>query len=708
MDSLIAASTADITILPYQLEPALALVSGVAARMLIADEVGLGKTVQAGLIIAETLARHDGHVLVLCPSGLRAQWTEELTERFHLAPVVLDSAALQRFPQSDQANPWAAHPLIVTSMDYIKRPEVIRPLEPLVWDVLVIDEAHGIAGNSDRHSAATLLAQRARTLVMLTATPHSGDEAAFIRLTATGDLENAFPLLVFRRTRADTSRPSRRSRWLRVGPTAAELRMHRALLSYVRQVWRHPASAGARLAMIVLMRRACSSAASLARSVERRLALLADDMEPNQLQLPLAVSERDDAEPEAEIAAPGLNDSRDERHRLETILTLARRASESSSKIAALTRLLRRSREAAIVFTEYRDTLTALERGLPGFATCQLHGGLTAAERREVIRTFTSGKGQVLLATDAASEGLNLQQRCRLVVHLEVPWSPARIEQRVGRVDRIGQARRVHQVQLVAAGTIEEVRVAAVVQRALHAASTLNSLSAPKDERQIAACVIGNEDFPEPSVGVLPPGLITGNLRAKAVGETARLVATRRLRPHGSSMASSSTDVRPFVSSGRRLPRGWVWWALWLECADSNGQLVWETLAGAQHRHHWPPPHSAREARAFADRSWKHARNRVLNDGRFADSLGAWLQTAGTLLAREKAIARGIEERRGRMAASLVQRALFDHRAEREAISQRELLQQALSRCRMRIEELHRRQTATEITSRPAFALITW
>ena len=206
IDSLRAAATADISILPYQLEPALALVSGLAARILIADEVGLGKTVQAGLLVAETLARRaDAHVLVLCPAGLRQQWRDELIGRFHLTPVVLDAAALRRVPHFEGANPWAVHPLILTSTDYIKRPEVVRALEPLVWDLLVIDEAHGIAGQSDRHEAATLLTQRARAVVMLTATPHAGDEIAFERLTSVGDLEKAFPLLVFRRTRADTS-----------------------------------------------------------------------------------------------------------------------------------------------------------------------------------------------------------------------------------------------------------------------------------------------------------------------------------------------------------------------------------------------------------------------------------------------------------------------------------------------------------------------
>ena len=520
--SLQAAAGADISILPYQLEPAIAVAAGVAARILIADDVGLGKTIQAGLIIAEVLARRgDARVLVLCPAALRDQWRSELTDRFHLAPVVLESASLER-SAPEAANPWAACPLVLASTDYIKRPEVMRALEPLVWDVMVVDEAHGIARLSGRHAAAAMLAQRARTVVLLSATPHSGDDVSFARIAAAGDLDGSFPLLVFRRRRhAGSGTTARRTKWLKVAPTVIERQMHGALMTYVRRVWRRPATAAAALAMIVLTRRACSSALSLARTLERRLALLsADGCGVAQLELPLQPAMADDDEPGPEIGSPGLADPRDEQDALEAILALARRAAGSESKLRALDRLLRRSRESAIVFTEYRDTLTTLERELGHFGTCQLHGGLTGAERADVIRTFTAGERRILLATEAASEGLNLQQRCRLVVHLEVPWTPTRIEQRVGRVDRIGQSRTVHQVLLVGGDTVEESRVLDVARRALHAAA-LDDLSATTvDDRSIAAHVIDGVPLPARagSNAGLPAGLITADLRGTGGG----------------------------------------------------------------------------------------------------------------------------------------------------------------------------------------------
>lgn len=708
--SLRTAAHADITILPYQLEPALAVMSGAAARVLIADDVGLGKTIQAGLIVAEVLARSsEARVLVLCPAALRDQWRSEMRGRFGLAPVVLDSASLGQAAPAG-VNPWAACPLVLTSIDYVKRPEVLRALEPLVWDLMVVDEAHGIARLSDRHAAATLLAQRARAIVLLTATPHTGDDASFDRLAALGDIDGSFPLLVFRRKRGTIATTvGRRTRWLKVAPTEVERRMHRSLMAYVRRVWRRPATPAAALAMIVLTRRACSSPRSLARSLERRLALLsADHRGTPQLQLPLNPLEQADEEADAEMGAPGLEDPRDEQDALKALLALARRAAAAESKLRVLARLLRRSREPAIVFTEYRDTLNTLERELADVGTCQLHGGLTAVERALVIRQFTTGERRLLLATDAASEGLNLQQRCRLVVHLEVPWTPARIEQRVGRVDRIGQSRTVHQLLLVAAGTVEESRVSNVAQRALHAAAVLDDLSAtPADEQLIAAHVI--DDAPLTGVGRagarLPAAPAAADVQVWAATEAARLSVVRQLVRTG----GEASALAPFAARGRRrLPVSAIW-ALRVEVTDANGQLVWDTIAGATG--HWQAPlsESAADARALVEGSWAAvcewaAKHPALGDVLSLESIRA---AASLALTREVALSRSIERQRARLAAHLVQGGLFDRRAERVAQSQRDLVEQALSRCserRTALEWLAR----TTVTIRPAFSLIPW
>jgi superfamily II DNA or RNA helicase len=714
IDSLRAAATADVAIFPYQLEPALAVVGGRASRILIADEVGLGKTIQAGLIIAETLARRgDAHVLVLCPAGLREQWRAELRGRFHADPVVLDAPALRRLPFVEGANPWSVHPLVLTSMDYIKRPEVVRALEPVVWDLLVVDEAHGIAGSSDRHSAAALLARRARVVVMLSATPHSGDETTFARLTSVGDLEHSFPLQAFRRTRSDVSMSGgRETRWLRVRPTAAEGQMHRALIAYVNRVWRQPASAAARLAMIILTRRACSSASSLARTLERRLSLL--DMSgaaEGQLELPLHLFAENDDEPGAEIGAPGLEDRSTERRTVEAIRTFATRAAAAAeSKMRCLERLLRRSTEPAIVFTEYRDTLMALHHHLSSFDTCLLHGGLTVAERTGVIHEFTSGRRRVLLATDAASEGLNLQQRCRLVVHLEVPWTPTRIEQRVGRVDRIGQSRIVHQVHLVGRGTIEETRVARLAQRQAQISGAFDRLArSSPSERETAAYVIGGEPPPPAAPFSAVPSVVDDDLRNRAAAEAARLATVRNLQPRSRAADTEAAD-RPFATSIRRRSSTLAWWAVWLQYADSDGHILWESILGLSGRHEWPRQRSWQHIRALIDASWPQVHREISVHHRHdADRIAQlFRERTGLALAREHAIARDIAARHARLAAELLQPGLFDRRTERQAATQRHIVDHALAHCQNRVIELERQGNANTFSLRPAFSLIVW
>jgi superfamily II DNA or RNA helicase len=705
--SLRTPAGAGITILPYQLEPALAVAGGSAARILIADDVGLGKTIQAGLIVAEVLARGaSARVLIVCPAALREQWRAELAERFHLTPAVLDAASLEG--AAPGVNPWSAFPLVLASIDYIKRPEVIRALEPLVWDLMVVDEAHGVARPSDRHTAAALLAQRARTVVLLTATPHSGDDASFDRLTAIGDVEGSFPLLVFRRKRtAIEGAVARHTRWLNVRPTDVERQMHQALIAYVRRVLRNPATPAGALAMIVLTRRACSSARSLERSLERRLALLSGHPGVDgQLPLPLNPAAPDDEEAGVEMGSPGLEDPRDERDALERLLALARRAADAESKLRAVARLLRRSGESAIVFTEYRDTLSTLERELGHLGTCQLHGGLTAAERACVLREFTAGRRRILLATDAASEGLNLHHRCRLVVHLEVPWTPTRIEQRIGRVDRIGQSRTVHQMLLVSAGTVEESRVSDIVRRTLQAASALDDLSTtPVDERTVAAHVFDNVPLSRAPVVPAPTLSTPGTeLQTLAAAEAARLLIVRQLM----GRSSSERDFRAFAARSHKQKAPAVG-ALWVEVADSAGQLLWETLAGVTAEWRSSDAVSAAETRTLVHLWWERVRGHVANDAALARvlSLDSIRTVASLALKREAALADGIVRRRARLAASLVQGGLFDRRAERDALFRRELLDHALSRFGERKAALER-LNRTRVAIRPAFVLIPW
>ena len=453
----------------------------------------------------------------------------------------------------------------------------------MTWDAVVVDEAHAVTSGTDRRAAIDAIARRSRHVVLLTATPHGGDPAGFDALGRIGrGPGDDDPIVVFQRSRADVGdgRP-RKTTVLTVVPSDAERRMHDLLHRYSRRVWQEAGARGddrARLVAIVLRKRALSSAASLGVSIERRLALLSAPQpdEPWQLNLPLApVSDEDPLDDDvapAMLAAPGLADPKRERRWLAAIADAARLAMHDERKMAFLLRLLARLRrssagpethagEAAIVFTEYRDTLARLQdriatAGHP--VVVVLHGGMSPAERTLVQQDFNK-HGGILLATDAASEGLNLHHYCRVVIHYELPWNPSRLEQRAGRVDRLGQTRRVHELALVAAHTAERLVIAPLFTR-LAGARPAGARSArgvmldALTESRVAAAVMTNSRPASVSIGEIatsassavsaPPDLAT-----RATSEAARLEYHRTLAARSCRNRAAPAEYRPSVSA---------------------------------------------------------------------------------------------------------------------------------------------------------------
>ncbi len=454
------AAEASIDLLSYQLEPALAVLRG-ATRLLLADAVGLGKTIQAGLILAELRERGWAErALVLCPAGLRGTWAAELRQRFHIDCAVLDQSSIAESVAAlpPGINPWSSHATIVASIDFVKRPEVLAALASVLVDVLIVDEAHHLTPGTDRGRAVAQLASRTPWCVFVSATPHSGDVAAFKYLTELG--RHRDPIAIFRRTRRDVGLgTARRERLMRVQPTEAESHLLDAVEGYARAIWRGHGThdRAVRLVAITIARRAASSTLALERTLTRRLLLLGVTTEPIQPPLPWDdEDESDGAGSTAMLARPGLASEHDERASIEHLLTLIR-TSEAGSKIRWLLRALARITEPAIVFTEYRDTVDAVLAALPPLIRAGSISGASPPDlRRHVVEAFNGGDLDVLVATDAAGEGLNLHHRCRLVIDLELPWNPLRLEQRIGRVDRLGQQRRVHAIRLFHPGTVEE------------------------------------------------------------------------------------------------------------------------------------------------------------------------------------------------------------------------------------------------------------
>src|SRR5262249_21630714 len=229
-----ATANAAIELLPHQLQPALAVVNGLGCRLLLADDVGLGKTIEAGAIVAELRARGVAdRVLILTPPGLREQWAEELLARFAIRGDIVDFRTVRERVATLRPgiNPWTTWPVAIASVDYVKRPEVLRAVGARPWDVVIVDEAHRVASDSDRHHAVALVASYAGYVILLTATPHSGDTQAFNALCEIGNQNDR--LLLFRRTRRAVISPvERHAHRLFIRPSADERRMHARLTDF--------------------------------------------------------------------------------------------------------------------------------------------------------------------------------------------------------------------------------------------------------------------------------------------------------------------------------------------------------------------------------------------------------------------------------------------------------------------------------------------
>jgi len=551
-DGLWTATRSRIDLRAWQLEPALAVVRG-ATRILLADAVGLGKTIQAGLIAAELVARGlAARMLVLTPAGLREQWASELGVHFGLDATVLDQAAVGRAARSlpPSVNPWGEFGIIISSIDLVKRPEVRAAIEAAPFDVLIVDEAHHVTPGSDRGALVSTLAARTPWVVLVTATPHDGDAADYAYLLNLGAAPGDEPMTTFQRDAGITGGSRRRrERVAAVRPTAAEAALGDALRAYGRTVLgTGDDRPGARLVAAVLERRGASSPAAAVTSLTRRLALLAGRAAPGDPQPRLPWDEtdgRDGTERDDVLGAPGIVGLAADRRALEHLIVLAARATADAGKPARLRRLLARTSEPAVVFSEYRDTVEELHTRLAAHErVVMVHGGLPLPERRRAVDAFVRGEARVLLATDAAGEGLNLQARCRLVVHMEPPWNPLRLEQRAGRVDRLGQTRLVHLIHLVQPGSIED-----------HVGEHL----AGRRARILAAAPVGRP------------------VEREAIVEAARAAAARRLLRAALPDARSGTGGRPDIvcarASGRR-PVSAVTCLFGLTLADADGRLV--------------------------------------------------------------------------------------------------------------------------------------
>ena len=510
----------------YQLDPVVRALSMPRVNLLIADDVGLGKTIEAGLVVQEMILRHRVRsVLIICPSSLQVQWQEEMRDKFGLDFRIIDSAAISqlRRKRGIHVNPWSHFPRLITSIDFIKRERPLRsfretlptgdqPTYPRAYDLLIVDEAHNVAPSgrgkyatdSMRTLAIRTVAPHFEHKLFLSATPHNGYSESFASLLELLDNQRfarAVPpdrkqleAVMVRRMKSEL-----KLRWdgtrrfaervvshIEVAYTDQERQVHKQLKEYSALRIKSATSDGERMAaefvLKLLKKRLFSSPAAFAITLEKHAATVGGKRS-------VAITTRDlhnwtddyadDEEYELETGEMVASISQtlalvsaEEKSLLKQLREYAATASilpdrKAKTLINWLNETLRPdgkwNEERVIIFTEYRATQKWLFDLLAreGFAQDKrlevIYGGMQSEQREAIKAAFQAHPREsavrILLATDAASEGVNLQNHCSRLIHIEIPWNPNRMEQRNGRVDRHGQkASEVHIYHFVGQG----------------------------------------------------------------------------------------------------------------------------------------------------------------------------------------------------------------------------------------------------------------
>ena len=492
--------------LPHQKYALGRAVSDNNIRYVLADEVGLGKTIEAGLIIKELQTRGlIRRILVVCPTGLVTQWQLEMQEKFGLNfHIILPSefSTIKKITQSDDV--YGQFDYVISPMDSIKPLEKragwtaekveqynqdrINSIINSGWDLIIIDEAHRVAGSSSdvaRHKLGRMLSQSSPYILLLTATPHSGKTEPFLRLVRLLD-EKAFPnykAIVKEQVSPYLIRTEKREAIDNNGKTlfknrstkvmeihwddkhSMQERLYINVTKYVKEGYNRAIKEKKYyigFLMVLMQRLVTSSTAAIKDSIERRISILNENKtEINQLSInDLAESEIENSVENALALTP--LDIDFELSELNEILSLAKQAEYQylDAKVEVLTELLDSifdgyTQKKLIIFTEFVATQAYLVKFLnqKGFTTSILNGSLSIEERNDVLREFKTKK-DILIATDAGGEGLNLQF-CSTVINYDLPWNPMKIEQRIGRVDRIGQVNDVTVYNFIIADTVE-------------------------------------------------------------------------------------------------------------------------------------------------------------------------------------------------------------------------------------------------------------
>lgn len=503
-DSTGAFSRLDIDPLPHQIHVARRVVEESVPGWMIADDVGLGKTIEMGLIIHAL--RRQGRarrVLIVCPSSLVTQWKEEMRNRFGQTFVIYGRDFSPEYPEE-----IAIHDGVIISMDLAKRdPHISLLVNCGGWDLIAVDEAHRLGVSergerTERYAMAEMLRAVTPLMVLLSATPHQGKTRRFSTLLelAHPDLEleiaqlEAMPEvvgdIVIRNPKnrvTDASGTllfnSHDTRRVAAEPSAEAVAFDRALQRYIQHGYGAAARAsGARgraigFVMTTYRKLASSSLAAIDRALrlrKERIALegLGLTAATRAEQLELGFIHEEDLGSSGDLF-DGPEFFTHEEQEIENLIQLAAEARQTDEKgklfLEQILKPLAEENQSLLVFTEYRATqqwlaeLIALHQ--PGVSVAQINGSMKIDDRTKEVERFNEGEAQVMISTEAGGEGLNLQQNCRVMVNYDLPWNPSRIVQRIGRLYRYGQTKRVQVINLSVNDNFDTHAIGVLVDR---------------------------------------------------------------------------------------------------------------------------------------------------------------------------------------------------------------------------------------------------
>lgn len=647
---LLAPMESNVIPLPHQIHALSRAISGDRVRYLLADEVGLGKTIEAGLVMRELKLRGlVRRILVVSPNGIATQWVAEMqthfSEQFQLV-LGDDISTLQRLaPGADQRNSaWSMFNQVIVSLDSVKPMDKRRGwtaervadynrsrFEDLItagWDLVVVDEAHRLGGSTDqvaRYKLGKGLAEAAPYVLLLSATPHQGKTDAFHRLMNLLD-DEAFPdmdsvsrervapyvIRTEKRKAIDADgKPLFKPRRTQMAPVVWERRHHlqkllyEAVTDYVREGYNQALREKKRhigFLMILMQRLVVSSTRAIRTTLERRLAALREGEQQASLRLAeldngtegLESSDDDMAELYDmdgqelldELLKSHVSALQSEGSHVETLLDATVRCEQAGpdAKAEALIEWIYKLQAEenepdlkVLIFTEFVPTQQMLKEFLEarGISVVTLNGSMDMEERKQAQDAFRKSH-RVLVSTDAGGEGLNLQF-AHVIINYDIPWNPMRLEQRIGRVDRIGQPKKVQAINFVFEDSVE-FRVREVLEQKLSVifdefgidktGDVLDSSQAGEMFEDVFASAILNPDGIEASVDHTVARLrdeIQQVREASAIygiSEEPDVQAAERLRSHPLPHWVERMTVGYLNSHGGAASRKRSWWDL--------------------------------------------------------------------------------------------------------------------------------------------------